>query len=220
MRPLFSLWSDYGTPARRRYVSAASRGNLLSVVRKVFLIAIIVAAAVIGVRELYGQAAEKRGFLEPGARPQGQLTPSATGRRAAGVAAIPLSPQPVLSMEHAATVSPAPADAPKPSFAAAPVVASAVSDDHAIPPALNAVPGALAKAAALPQPPATLAAVRPPATSVAVKPADVARSVAARKVVHAQLSRHDVRSLAVYAETIAARFGHGREFRAALQSFL
>jgi hypothetical protein len=220
MRPLFSLWSDYGTPARRHYVSAASRGNLLSLVRKIFLIAIIVTAAVIGVRELYGQAAEKRGFLEPGARPQGQLTPSATGRRAAGVAAIPLSPQPVLSMDHAAIVSPAPVAAPKPSSEPAPVVAAGVSGDHAIPPALTAVPGALAKATALPQPPATFAAMRAPATSVAMKPADVARSVAARKVVHARLSRHDVRSLAGYAETIAARFGHGKEMRAALQSFL
>jgi hypothetical protein len=218
MRPLFSLWSDYGTPARRHYVSAASRGNLLSLVRKIFLIAIIVAAAVIGVRELYGQAAEKRGFLEPGARPQGQLTPSATGRRAAGVAAIPLSPQPVVSLDHAAVVSLGPAT--EPSSAAAPVVAWRVSDDHPIPPALTAVPGALAKATALPQPPATFAAMRAPATSVAMKPADVARSVAARKVVHARLSRHDVRSLAGYAEAIAARFGHGKETRTALQSFL
>jgi hypothetical protein len=219
MRPLFSLWSDYGT--RRHYVSAASRGDFLSASRRIFLAAVIVAAAVIGVRELYGQAVENRGLLEPGARPQGQLTPSATGRRAAGVAAVPLSPQPALPTDYAAIVSPAPAAARKPSSEPAPVVASVVAGDQAIPPALTAIPGALAKATALPQPPATLAALRPPATSVAMKSAEGPKSVGARNVVHAaHRTRHDGRALAGYAEALAARFGHGKELRAALQMFL
>jgi hypothetical protein len=101
------------------------------------------------------------------------------------------------------------------------VVASAVSSDHAIPPALTAVPGALAKAAALPEPPTTLAAVRPLATSFVMKSAGGPKNVGARNVLHvAHRARHDGGSLAGYAEAFAARFGHGKELRAALQSFL
>jgi hypothetical protein len=102
MRPLFSLWSDYRTPTRKYGMSV--RGGRPSIVRKIFLTTVLVAAAVIGIRELYGQAVEKRGLLEPGTRPQAQLTASAnaTGRRSAGVAAIPLSPQPALAMDLAA----------------------------------------------------------------------------------------------------------------------
>jgi hypothetical protein len=216
----FSLWSDYGTA--RKYGTSA-RGGGPSISRKIFLTAFVVTAAVIGIRELYGQAVDKRG-LEPAVHAQSPLTPSAnpTGRRFATVAAIPLSPQPALSTDHAevvaaTSVSPAPARTPE----AATIVASAVSGDHAIPPALTAVPGAQAKAAALPQPPATFAAMRPPGALASTKSADSPRSVGARKVVHiAHFTRSDGRALAGYAEAIAARFGHSRELRAALQSFL
>jgi hypothetical protein len=220
----FSLWSDYGTPARKYGWSA--RGP--SIGRKIFLTAVIAVAAVIGIRELYGQAVDKRGLLEPAARPQGLLTPSAnaTGRRSAGVAAIPLSPQPALSTDHAevvaaAIVSPAPTPAPKPSSEAAPVVASGVSGDHAIPPALTAIPGAQARAGALPRPPAAFAAIRPAAALATTKSADGPRNVGERRVVHvAHPTRHDGRGFAGYAEAVAAGFGHSRELRAALQSFL
>jgi hypothetical protein len=220
----FSLWSDYGTA--RKY-GMSGRGGRSSISRKIFLTAFVVTAAAIGIRELYGQAVDKRGVLESAAHAQSPLTPSAnpTGRRFASVAAIPLSPQPALSTDHAEVVaapivSPA-VRRPEPSSEATPVVASAVSGDHAIPPALTAVPGALAKAAALPQPPATFAAMRPPGALASTKSADSPRSVGARKVVHiAHFTRSDGRALAGYAEAIAARFGHSRELRAALQSFL
>jgi hypothetical protein len=217
----FSLWSDYRMPTRTYGRSA--RGP--SIVRKIFLTAVLFVAVVIGVRELYGQAVEKR-LLEPAARPQSQLTPSAnaTARRSAGVAAIPLSPQPALSSDHAevvaaAVVSHAPAHTPQPSSEAPPAAPSA-SGDHAIPPALTAVPGALAKATALPQLPATFAAARPTA-SFPVKAAEGPKSVGARNVVHvAHRTHHEGRSVAGYAEAVAARFGHGRELRAALQMFM
>jgi hypothetical protein len=218
----FSLWSDYRMPTRTYGRSA--RGP--SIVRKIFLTAVLFVAAVIGVRELYGQVVEKR-LLEPVARPQSQLTPSAnaTGRRSAGVAAIPLSPQPALSADHAevvaaAVVSHAPARTPEPSSEAAPAAPSAAAVDHAVPPALTAVPGALAKATALPQMPATFAATRA-APSFAMKAADGSKSVGARNVLHvAHRTHHDGRSLAGYAEAVAAKFGHGRELRAALQMFM
>jgi hypothetical protein len=216
----FSLWSDYRTP--RKYGMSA-RGRRSSIGRKIFLTAFVVTAAVIGIRELYGQAVDKR-RLEPATHGQSLVTPSAnpTGRRFASVAAIPLSPQPALSSDHAEVaaakiVPPIPARTPE----ATTVVASTVSDDHAIPPALTAVPGALAKAAALPQTAATSAAVRPLATSVAMKSVDVSKNVGARNVVHVEHRvRHDGRSFVGYAEAVAARFGHGKELRAALQMFM
>jgi membrane-associated protease RseP (regulator of RpoE activity) len=219
----FSLWSDYGT-ARKYGISP--RGP--SIGRKIFLTAVIAVAAVIGVRELYGQAVEKRGMLEPTARPQSLVTPSAnaTGRRSAGVAAIPLSPQPVLAADHtevvaAAIVSPVPVPTPKPASEATAAEASAVSGDHAIPPALTAIPGAQAKANALPRPPVALAAIRPGAALATTKSADGPRNVGTRNVVHvAHRTRHDGKDFVGYAEAIAARFGHSRELRAALQSFL
>jgi hypothetical protein len=222
MRPLFSLWSDYGTSARRRYVSAGSRRNLLSTGRKLFLTAVIVIAAVIGVRELYGQAVDTRG-PEPTVHAQTPPTPSAnrTGRRFASVAAIPLSPQPAPSMDSSAAGSPALAATPVPSSAAAPVLAAGVSDEHAIPPALTAVPGALAKATTLPQPPAAIAAAQAPATFAATKSAEGTKSFGARNAVHAaHRTGHDFRGVAGYAEALATRFGHGKELRAALQLFL
>jgi hypothetical protein len=203
----FSLWSDYGMPARKYGLSA----HRPSLVRKVFLTTIFVAAAVIGIRELYGQATDKPGLPEPAAHPQSLVTSIAnpTGRRFASVAAIPLSPQPALSTDDVAIVSPVPAPAPSPR--ADPLVAAGVSDDHAIPPALAAIPGAQAKASALPRTPVVLAAM---------KGADGPRSAGARKVVHvAHHTRSDGRGFAGYAEAIA-RLGHSRELRAALQMFL
>jgi hypothetical protein len=221
----FSLWSDYGMPARKYGRSA--HGGRPSIVRKVFLTAVLVVAAVIGIREIYGQAVEKRGILEPAARAQSQLTASASAaaRRSAGIAAIPLSPQPALAADHAevvasAIVSPTPARTPGVS-AEAPSVASGVSADQAIPPALTAVPGALAKATTLPQPPAAIAAAQAPATFAATKSAEGTKSFGARNAVHAaHRTRHDFRGVAGYAEALATRFGHGKELRAALQLFL
>jgi hypothetical protein len=217
----FSLWSDYGTPQK---YGMSARGGRSSIGRKIFLTAFVVTAAVIGIRELCGQAVDKPGLLESAAHAQSPPTPSAnpTGRRFASVAAIPLSPQPALSEVVAATiVSPAPARTPEASSEAASLVASAVSSDRAIPPALTAVPGAQAKAAGLPQMAATFAAMQPPATSVAMKSANGPKSVGARNVIHvAHSPRHDGRALAGYAEALAARFGHGKEMRAALQLFL
>jgi hypothetical protein len=221
----FSLWSDYGMPARKYGRSA--RGGRPSIVRKTFLTVVLVVAAVIGIREIYGQAVEKRGFLEPAARAQSQLTASASAaaRRSAGVAAIPLSPQPALAADHAevvasAIVSPAPPRTPGVS-SETPSVASGRSADHAIPPALTAVPDALAKATPLPQPPSTDAATRPPAAFVAARSAEGPKSVGARSAVHvAHHARHDFRGAAGYAEALATRFGHGKELRAALQLFL
>jgi hypothetical protein len=210
MRPLFSIWSDYGTPTRKYRMSALAHRTRPSIGRKIFLTAVIVTAAAIGVRELYGQAVDKRG-PEPAAHAQGPLTPSAnpTGRRFASVAAVPLSPQPALSTESPTAASSAPVSAPEPQADAA--AASRVAGDPAIPPALTAIPGAQAKASAL---------LRAPAAPAAMKLANGPRSVGARRLSRvAQRTRSDGRGFAGYAEAIA-KLGHSRELRAALQMFL
>ncbi len=221
MRPLFSIWSDYGTPTRKYRMSAFARGARSSVCRKIFLTAVIVTAAVIGIRGLYGHAVDKEGLV-PAAHPQSPQTPSAnpTGKRFAAVAAIPLSLQPALSTDIPATDTPvtdtpvtdtpvAPAPVPAPEPQATPVVTSGFAGDHAIPPALAAVPGAQAKAGALPQP-----------ARAAMRSADGPGSVVARRLVRvAHRARTEGRGFGGYAEAIA-KLGHSRELRTALQMFL
>ena len=59
MRPRLTLWSDYGTSARKYRASAAMRGARSSLARKCLLAAAIVVAAAIASCELFGQAADK-----------------------------------------------------------------------------------------------------------------------------------------------------------------
>jgi hypothetical protein len=200
MRPIFSLWSDYRRPTRNYRMSASARVS--SIGRKIFLTAIIVAAAVIGIRELYGQAVDKRGAPEAlAAHPQSTPSVNATGKRFANVAAIPLSPQPVVRMDNGASPAPTPE--------AAPAEASKVSGDRPLQ-ALATVPSAMAKASALP----------PPAAFAARKAADQPKGAGVRRVVRvAHHPRGDHESFGGYAEAIA-RLAHSNELRAALRSFL
>jgi hypothetical protein len=164
MRPIFSLWSDCRPPARKYRLSTAVRGTRPSISRKIFLTAVIVIAAGIGIRGLFGQATDGRALPNAaGAHLQNPAPPStnATGRRTAGVAAIPLSPQPMLPVDQAAigtTPSPTAAGAEL-SHPTAPAMGVGASADHQMPPALIAIPGVLAKASALPPPSTALTAV-------------------------------------------------------------
>jgi hypothetical protein len=211
MWPRFSLWSDYRAPARKYRMSSIAHGGRSSISRKIFLAAIIVVAAAIGIRELYGQAADTRVSDAPGPHSQTSSPPSvnATGRRFARAAAIPLSPQPVGGTDQVAALSPSPAPAPEADSAAGPKVSS----DHPTPalttPALAVVPGALAKASA-----------PPPAALAAMKAADQPKSAVGRKVVRTVQHPHSNReSFGGYAEAIA-RLGHSKDLRAALRFFL
>jgi hypothetical protein len=200
MRPRFTLWSDYGTSARKYRASAAMRGARSSIARKCLLAAVLVVAAAIGICELFGQAADKM----PDAASH---TQSMTGKRSAGIAPIPLSPQPLRPVE-AAAVSESIANS-APAHSATPALASDVLEGHATP-ASTAVSGALAKATALPPSPAALAA-----TTAVEKP----RGVGGRRnvqIVH-HLRDDDTRLIVRY---VATRLGHSRELRAALRMFL
>ena len=202
MRPRLTLWSDYGTSARKYRASAAMRGARSSLARKCLLAAAIVVAAAIASCELFGQAAEKM----PDAAGH---TQSMTGKRSAGIAPIPLSPQPLPVEEAAVTASTASIANSAPARSAPPALASDVPEGHAMP-AITAVSGAMAKATALPPSPAALAA-----TKVAEKP----RGVGGRR--NAQIVHHlrddDTRLIVRY---VAARLGHSKELRSALRMFL
>jgi hypothetical protein len=200
MRPRFTLWSDYGNSARKYRAWAGMRGARSSLARKCLLAAAIVVAAAIASCELFGQAADKM----PDAASH---TQSMTGKRSAGVAPIPLSPQPLRPVDAAAVTASIANSAP--AHSATPPLASDLPEGHALP-AITAVSGAMAKATALPPSPAALAA-----TKAAEKP----RGVGGRR--NAQIVHHlrddDTRLIVRY---VAARLGHSKELRAALRMFL
>jgi hypothetical protein len=199
MRPRFTLWSDYGT-SRKYRASAGLRGARSSLARKCLLAAAIVVAAAIASCELFGQAADKM----PDAAGHAQ---SATVKRSAGIAPIPLSPQPLGPVEEAAVTASSADSAPARS--AAPALASDVPEGRAMP-AITAVSGAMAKATALPSSPAALAATQP---------AEKLRAAAGRRNVQTvhHLRDDDTRLIVRY---VAARLGHSKELRAALRMFL
>jgi hypothetical protein len=201
MRPRFTLWSDYGTSARKYRASAAMRGAGSSIARKCLLTAVVVVAAAIGICELFGQAADKM----PDAT-SGHLQ-AAAGKRSISVAPIPLSPQPVRLVEEAAVTSSIPNAAP--AHSATPALAPDAPEGHAMQ-AITAVSGVLAKATALPPSPAALAM-----TKATEKP----RGANGRGIVH--IAHHprddDTRLIVRY---VAARLGHNKELRAALRMFL
>jgi hypothetical protein len=201
MRPRFTLWSDYGTSARKYRASAAMRGAGSSIARKCLLSAVVVVAAAVGICELFGQAADKT----PGA--VGGLLQGAAGKRSISVAPIPLSPQPLRVVEEPAATSNIANSAP--AHSVTPALASDVPEGHAMA-AITAVSGAMAKATALPPSPAVLAA-----TKAAEKP----RGAGGRRIM--QVTHHrrddDTRLIVQY---VAARLGHSKELRAALRMFL
>ena len=206
MWPTFALWSDYGTPARRRRISAPGRGGRT---RKLFVTAAVVIAGVIGIRGIYRQAIDRTAMPSAaGVHVQSASSPTAKtfARRSIRVAAVPLSPQPV-PKDQPAVVSPTPSPAselaPHDTSAA---VTAVMPGDHPKPPALTDFPGVLAKASA------------PPPPFAAATPADKPRSIGARLGGVTHRPRHDGEALVRYAESIAK--GHRKELRAVLRLFL
>jgi hypothetical protein len=207
MRPRFTLWSDYGT-SRKYQASTAMRGAGSSIARKCLLTAVILVAAAIGICELFGQAAAKL----PGAT--GGHPQSITGKRSAGVAPIPLSPQPSRLVEEASVTSNI--TDPAPAHSTTPVLASAPPEDHATL-AVNAISGA--SVAAVSSAPAKASAPPPSAALATAKTAEKPRSVGGRRIVQ---SGHRPREddTALFVRDVATRFGHSKEIRAALRMFL
>src|SRR5580700_7940521 len=55
MRPKFSVWSDYGAPAQKSWMSASKRGTRTSIGPMILLAAVVVVAGVIGISGIYPQ---------------------------------------------------------------------------------------------------------------------------------------------------------------------
>src|SRR5271167_2698584 len=169
MRPKFSMWSDYGAPAQRQWMSASRRGAGSSVGPKILLAAVVVVAGVIGISGIYPQVIDAEWVQDAGTHlPIMSLSTAAT-KRVPGTAAVVSSPQRrIATTGQGAATSPratAPASAPAPVSATPMVVAD--------------IPDAEAKADALPPDPV------PAAAKPAEKPKVVAKK---RVVVHHQRS--------------------------------
>jgi hypothetical protein len=186
MRPKFSMWSDYGAPAQRQWMSASRRGNGSSVGPKILLAAVVVVAGVIGISGIYPQVIDAEWVQDAGTHLPIMSLSTAAAKRVPGTAAAVSSPQ-----RRAATTGqsagPSPRSTPPPELsrtsvaAAVPPPASTPASTtvpaSATPMAVADIPDAEAKADALPPDPAS-----------AAKPAEKPKAVVVKKkvVVHHQ----------------------------------
>ena len=161
MRPKFSMWSDYGAPAQRQWMSASRRGTGSSVGPKILLAAVVVVAGVIGISGIYPQVIDAEWVRDPGTPlPIMSLSTPATKRVPVAAAVVP-SPQRRANTTTGQTAAspprPAPPEAPQTRTSAAAVEPPA----SATPMAIADIPDPEAKAEALPPDPAPPAAAKP-----------------------------------------------------------
>jgi hypothetical protein len=92
MRPKFSVWSDYGAPAQKGWMSASKRGTWTSIGPMILLAAVVVVAGVIGIGGIYPQIIDAEWVQGTSTNlPKISLSsPRATRKRSSIVAAIPL----------------------------------------------------------------------------------------------------------------------------------
>ena len=179
MRPKFSMWSDYGAPAQRQWMSASRRGTGGSVGPKILLAAVVVVAGVIGVSGIYPQVIDAEWVQDAGTHlPIMSLSTAAPKRVPATAAANPSPQRRNITTGQTAASSPraVPPEASqaRASVAAGETPASAAAPARAVALAVADIPDAEAKADALPPDPA------PPS---AAKPAEKPKVVAKKRVV-------------------------------------
>ncbi len=175
MRPKFSMWSDYGVPAQRQWMSASRRGTGSSVGPKILLVAVVVVAGVIGISGIFPQVIDADWVPESSARLPKMSLSDPTAKRSGIVAAIPLPPRRAVTTGEA-TVSAA-RPAPELSHLRTTVAAAEPPAETAIPLGAAENSDAQAKADALPP---------EPAPTVAAKPVEKSRAVAVKKAVVVQ----------------------------------
>ena len=215
MRPKFSIWSDYGAPTRKHRMSAGNWGAPASIGPKIFLAAVVVVAAVIGISGLYPKVIDQSWVQNAaGTDPpkmslaSADATPKVPGK----VATVPVPPDRAATAGRA-TVSPpgaAPApELPRPRMSVPTIEPPA---DTAMPPALAAIPDAEAKAYAPPP---------DRAVAHAAKPTDKPRAVVAKKNV-ARVEHHQHGVAGPFGEYLHAliKLGRSQEVKAALRSVL
>jgi hypothetical protein len=147
MRPKFSVWSDYGTPAEKHWMSASKRGTRTSIGPMILLAAVLVVAGVIGISGIYPQITDAEWVQDTSAHlPKMSLSSFHATRKPPGiVAAIPLG---AVTAGETAVWSARPAPAPELSQLRTTVADLEPSVETAAPLAVAAIPDAEAKAKA------------------------------------------------------------------------
>jgi hypothetical protein len=164
MRPKLAMWSDYGAPAQKHWMSPSKRGPQRSIGPKILLAAVFVVAGVIGISGIYPQVIDAEWVQDATGTHLPKMTPpttDATTRRSGIVAAIPLPPRraPATTTGLASASSPGPA--PELSQLRSSVAAVQTPAEAATPLALAAIQDAEAKGEALPADPAAAAPAKP-----------------------------------------------------------
>jgi hypothetical protein len=220
MRPKFSIWSDYGASTRKHRMSAAIRGAPASIGPKIFLAAVVVVAAVIGISGLYPKVIDEAWVQNAaGTDPpkMSLVSADATPKVPGVVATIPVPPHRTVTAGRA-TVSP-PGAAPAPELSrqrmSVPTIEPPAVEppaDAATPLALAAIPDAEAKAYALPP---------DRALAHAAKPDDKPRAAVMKKNL-VRVERHQHSVAGPFAEYLQAltKLGRSKELKAALRSVL
>jgi hypothetical protein len=92
MRPKFSVWSDYGAPAQKHWMSGSKRGTRTSIGPMILLAAVVVVACVISISGFYPQIIDAEWVQDKSTYlPKMSLSSlHATRKRAGIVVAIPL----------------------------------------------------------------------------------------------------------------------------------
>jgi len=147
MRPKFSVWSDYGAPARKHRMSASKRGTRTSIGPMILLAAVVVVAGVISISGIFPQIIDAEWVQDTSTHlPKMSLSsPHATRKRSGIVAAIPLG---AVTTGEAAVSSRA-GPAPEMSQLRTTVADLEPPVETAAPLAVAAIPNAEAKAEAI-----------------------------------------------------------------------
>jgi hypothetical protein len=189
MRPRFSLWSDYGTPAQRQWKSPSKRGA--SIGPKIFLAAVVVIAGFIGISGIFPQAIDARRTPDAVTRlPVMSLSIPDARTKAVGAVATTASPSRRVTTTGQGTVLP-PRPTPTPDTAppeGAKAESVAPAPQLAAPLAAAEIPEAQTKADALPAEAAPVRAVR---SAERTKSAERAKQVVKKKVMHFAHRRGD-----------------------------
>jgi hypothetical protein len=164
MRPNFTMWSDYGAPAQRQWMSTSKRSAGSSIGPKILLAAVVVVAGVIGISGIYPQVIDAEWMQDNGTHlPVLSLPTSVATKPSSTAAAFPLRGRHAVTTGQAVAVSqprpaaPAAAAVPQPrtSVAAvapppptAPLPAPTAAAAVTAPLALAEIPDAEAKAEA------------------------------------------------------------------------
>lgn len=158
MRPKFSVWSDYGAPVQKHWMSTSKQGTRSSIGPKILLAAAVVVAGVIGISGIYPQVIDA-GWVQdlPPHLPKISLSTAAT-KRSGIVAAIPLPPRRALTAGEATVFS----RRPDPELSQPHTAVAAVEPlaETATPLAVAEIPDAQAKADTLPPQPAPRGAAK------------------------------------------------------------